>query len=205
MFYDDRRRVCVLVGRNTQTKTLETWDYDGRGWKLSTTTGPYNARNAGIAFDSSRGVAVLYGGTDPLGTNSAMSDTWLLTPTDLQPHTQDTRPGTRLTWNLDRPQDATTIYLLGLALGSEGGIQVGTAITGAPILWPLANDSLFRLSLQIPTLHGVLDASGRGTPWVDIPRDQSLVGAYLSASALIWHPASGLRGVTRDVRAFIVP
>jgi MYXO-CTERM domain-containing protein len=92
--FDSTRGVSVLFGGRAGADLNETWEWDGSGsgsgtgsWTPKCTTGPCNTavpqprRYAGLAFDSTRHVTVLFGGgcsggTCPAAPNNAFSDTW---------------------------------------------------------------------------------------------------------------------------------
>lgn len=63
MAYDSGRNRTVMV---TEGKT---WEWDGNSWDLRTTTGPASRGGHAMAYDSARGVTVLFGGFN-------FDDTW---------------------------------------------------------------------------------------------------------------------------------
>lgn len=63
MAYDSGRNRTVMV---TEGKT---WEWDGASWALRTTTGPASRAGHALAYDSARGVTVLFGGFN-------FDDTW---------------------------------------------------------------------------------------------------------------------------------
>jgi hypothetical protein len=71
MAYDNRRgRVVLFGGRASDPSGLDTlfndtWEWDGGHWYFRTTNGPPSRFAASMAYDSGRGVTVLYGGYDP--------------------------------------------------------------------------------------------------------------------------------------------
>lgn len=82
--YDATREVAVLFGgavscANRQPMA-DTWEFDGTDWhQVTTPTSPPPRYHGGLAFDSTRNVVVLFG-----GTNSATpyNDTWEYDGTD---------------------------------------------------------------------------------------------------------------------------
>jgi len=77
MVYDSRRGVCVLFGGRTgassNSNSGETWEWDGASWSERTNVGSPGARQASsMAYDSTRHVAVLFGGIQGF----ALGDTW---------------------------------------------------------------------------------------------------------------------------------
>jgi len=200
MTFDERRGVCVAVGAASFDGPGQAWEYDPRTrqWGLTSEAAlPWTWWPA-LCYDPLRGHVFLHAGSDFTATSSTR--TWLYTPMDLVPARQETDPGRRLSFGLIRPNDAGSLFLTGLSLGGDG-IPILTSAHGQ-VLWPLANDLLFRLSLQVPTLRGALDAQGRGRAYLDLPNDPALSGLYLAASALLLDP-QGIRSVTRDVRALV--
>lgn len=85
MAFDSWRNVTVLFGGSFSsfstsatalcgtTCNRETWEWDGVSWALRSTTGPLERNLHAMAFDSKRGVTVMFGGLTPAGT---MGDTW---------------------------------------------------------------------------------------------------------------------------------
>lgn len=66
--HDSRRGRCVLFGGETtspdgfQMFLNDVWEWDGASWHFRTTDGPAPRANAGMAYDSQRGVTVMTGG-----------------------------------------------------------------------------------------------------------------------------------------------
>jgi hypothetical protein len=76
MAYDSVRKQVVLFGGQGQggTQLGDTWTYDGTNWtKRSLAGAPSPRLGMAMAFDSSRGVVVLFGGRT---TDQRMNDTW---------------------------------------------------------------------------------------------------------------------------------
>lgn len=72
MVFDSLRGVILLHGGNrgpdySLESLNETWEWDGMNWTLVSTEGPAICQQ-GMAYDSDRGVAVLFGGENPYGT-----------------------------------------------------------------------------------------------------------------------------------------
>ena len=59
LVYDSNRRVIVLFGRSARG---ETWEWDWTRWDLRSTDGPGGRLYSSLAYDSARGVTVLFGG-----------------------------------------------------------------------------------------------------------------------------------------------
>ncbi|MCA9288024.1 MAG: hypothetical protein KDA05_05535 [Phycisphaerales bacterium] len=76
MVYDSGRGVSVLFGGSTVfflgSPLGDTWEWDGASWTQRQLTGPSARTQTAMAYDSARGVIVLFGGWD--GTDRA--DTW---------------------------------------------------------------------------------------------------------------------------------
>ena len=79
MTYDSRRGVVVLFGGAESSAYSgpyylnETWEWNGTDWAQRFPTTAPSQRGAPIAFDSNRGVTVLFGGVD---TSGELFDTW---------------------------------------------------------------------------------------------------------------------------------
>jgi hypothetical protein len=77
MVYDSTRQRVVLFGGHglvTNDELNDTWEWDGTQWtKIDTAVSPPVIQACGLAFDSTRNVVVMFGGTDG-GTES--DDTW---------------------------------------------------------------------------------------------------------------------------------
>ena len=92
MVYDSGRDRIVLFGGAATTATCDgggtgyrcgdTWEWDGQSWTRAATTGPSPRANFGLAYDSVRGVVVLFGGEAAPGVdcdghgNQDCDDTW---------------------------------------------------------------------------------------------------------------------------------
>ncbi|HEY3451656.1 MAG TPA: hypothetical protein VGK67_35185 [Myxococcales bacterium] len=89
MAYDSGRGRLVLFGGELGSASAatafspDTWEWDGASWAKVATSGPRPRRNASMAYDSARGVSVLFGGRvnpgDDCGESAAgteMSCSW---------------------------------------------------------------------------------------------------------------------------------
>jgi hypothetical protein len=78
MAYDAARGVTVLYGGAYLDGVIEyhddTWEWDGQTWTLRDALGPARRGYHGLAYDSARGVTVLFGGES--GSSTYFSDTW---------------------------------------------------------------------------------------------------------------------------------
>ena len=98
MVYDSARGVIVLFGgyfnpgAYTNATYGDTWEWDGTNWMQRTPlTAPSIRSDPGGAYDSARGVTVLFGGTD--GGNRK-GETWEWDGTDWMRRTPTIEPGT---------------------------------------------------------------------------------------------------------------
>jgi hypothetical protein len=80
MVYDEKRGRTVLFGGmgsgspGQPPPTLgDTWEYDGSAWVQKQVTGPSPRNSAGAAYDSRRGLVILFGGA---GADGFVGDTW---------------------------------------------------------------------------------------------------------------------------------
>jgi hypothetical protein len=75
MVYDSVRKVVLLFGGDTNRGQLnDTWAWDGKAWKQLSPSGPPARGLPKMAFDTKRGVAVMFGGA--VGEGRLMQDTW---------------------------------------------------------------------------------------------------------------------------------
>ena len=80
MVFDSKRgRTVVFGGIGTgpagqRPPTLgDTWEFDGRSWTKLDVVGPAPRASGGVAFDSKRGLVILFGGS---GDSGFYGDTW---------------------------------------------------------------------------------------------------------------------------------
>ncbi|MGI8552553.1 MAG: hypothetical protein ACR2PL_17455 [Dehalococcoidia bacterium] len=79
MTYDPVHNLVLLFGGTNGTASLsDTWTWDGATWTQQNPALSPPARNrAGLAYDSSRNTAVLFGGLAcPISCSSSLGDTW---------------------------------------------------------------------------------------------------------------------------------
>jgi hypothetical protein len=79
MTYDSLHHVAVMFGGfvtfpGSPHTVNETWQWGGAGWGGPNTTGPIARQRSSLAFDSARGVVVLFGGSN--GSSIFYGDTW---------------------------------------------------------------------------------------------------------------------------------
>lgn len=77
MIYDSKRNKTVLFGgMDADGKKFEdgVWEFDGKEWKnIAAPNGPGPRMSPGYAFDSNRGLLIIFGGA---GNNIIHNDTW---------------------------------------------------------------------------------------------------------------------------------
>jgi hypothetical protein len=80
MAFDARRGRTVVFGGMGEAPQGQrppafgdTWEYDGRAWTKVDSTGPVARNGAGVAYDSKRGLVILFGGAGEAGF---LGDTW---------------------------------------------------------------------------------------------------------------------------------
>src|SRR5262249_19019720 len=81
MAYDTGRGVTVLFGGQDCCSggavfLSDTWEWDGVAWMLRATDGPSPRAWHSMAYDSERGVTVLFGGGDRQNSGGELGDTW---------------------------------------------------------------------------------------------------------------------------------
>lgn len=76
MCFDEARGVVVLFGGMLQGSDRErTWQWDGVSWSIAAEVGPGKRLSTAMAYDSERGVSILFGGySDYYPTR--LGDTW---------------------------------------------------------------------------------------------------------------------------------
>jgi hypothetical protein len=78
MAYDQKRDVFVVFGGISDPTfddgSADTWERDGDRWVLRSTVGPEPRWAAAMAYDSRRGVMVMFGGLDE--DSDTLGDTW---------------------------------------------------------------------------------------------------------------------------------
>jgi len=79
--FDSVRQISLMFGgkdtRQFSGYFGDTWQWDGTAWTLRTNIGPSPREDTAMAFDTARGVTVLFGGLDLNGVNG---ETWEFNP-----------------------------------------------------------------------------------------------------------------------------
>ena len=80
MVFDERRGRTIVFGGtgsgtppNPPPRFGDTWEFDGERWIMLDAPGPSARHSSGAAYDSRRGLVVLFGGAGPDGF---LADTW---------------------------------------------------------------------------------------------------------------------------------
>lgn len=122
MVYDSHRRVVVLFGGigppradgQPQEYLNDTWLWDGSTWRRASVEGPAGRRDYSMAFDSRRGIVLLYGGAAGSGpTTQRFADLWEWNGTVWKQVPQRTpTPGHRYVSAMayDAARDRTVLY-----------------------------------------------------------------------------------------------
>jgi hypothetical protein len=79
--FDSRRQVAVLFGGNNPLTgvfdTSDTWEWNGQNWTKRNSGQAPSRRDAAMAYDSDRGVCVMFGGGTNIFLNETpFNDTW---------------------------------------------------------------------------------------------------------------------------------
>ena len=125
MSYDSLRRVVVLFGgvdsgNFPASINDQTWEWNGKDWsRRQPATAPSPRFGAAMAFDSTRQVHLLFGGTTPGGS---VNDTWEWNGTTWRQVTPATRPPARSNHAMVFDPRRRVTLLFG---GSAGSSQLG--------------------------------------------------------------------------------
>ena len=113
MVYDSVRQQVILFGGRSGTTSLnDTWIWDGVDWTQKFPANSPSPRIQGFfAFDTIRGYAVLYGGTE--NNNSTVGDTWIWDGTDWSQQLFAISPGTRTTGGIAFDSQKAQVVLYG--------------------------------------------------------------------------------------------
>ena len=79
LVYDERRdRILLFGGAGVDREPAgDTWEWDGRRWRLLTSSGPSPRNWPSMAYDARREEVVLFGGRGPGGRQGpSLADTW---------------------------------------------------------------------------------------------------------------------------------
>ncbi len=187
MDYDSIRAVSVLFGGSSNAgpgNLADTWTWNGSGWnRMAPTTSPPALAAGMMAYDSARGVSVLFGGSSNAGASSA---TWEWDGTNWTLKTPATSPPP-LVWGAMTYDSARGQVLLfggdanGGVLLNQTWVYDGTTWTQLhPANSPTPRDGsalAFDPAHGRALLFGGHDANGRladtwewdGTNWTQIP------------------------------------
>lgn len=110
MVYDANRKKTVLFGGLGATQNdifADTWEFDGTKWTQVNSSGPARFA-AGYAYDSKRGLLIVFGGMNASGT---LGDTWSWNGSVWQ-KLSDSGPAARLMGYLayDKNRDRTVLF-----------------------------------------------------------------------------------------------
>jgi len=186
--YDAARGRILVFGGNpvsTDAGTSETWEWDGRAWRQVPLVGarPPARYKCGLAFDSVRQRAVLFGGTsfDPL------DDTWeLLQLSEARPQVL-----AELDWSTAQvpPGALRSVEARAVAAGRGYEVDLDAAdggVSGAPV------PGVGLLGWSAPEQRWVLLADDAAAPAaLDAPAELSWASAGQAEAAGLVSPATG--------------
>jgi hypothetical protein len=116
MVFDSRRNRLVLFGGGgvsppgqPPARLGDTWEFDGQSWKQFQAEGPAPRMSAGAAFDSKRGLVIIFGG---MGADGMLNDTWAWNGTAWR-KLADTGPDARAMGYLAYDSDRDRIVMFG--------------------------------------------------------------------------------------------
>ena len=94
MAYDlARSRMVLFGGGDASTVSGQTYEWDGLGWSLKSSSGPVARFDASMAYDKVRKRVVLFGGRDGTGVSALfLQDTWEWDGTTWTPYSASTTP-----------------------------------------------------------------------------------------------------------------
>lgn len=127
MAFDSQRNQTVLFGgsggRGGGFFLADTWAWDGENWTQLADSGPSGRNLHGLAYDSARGVTVLFGG---VGASGLLTDTWEWDGTSWT-QKADAGPSARATAPLAFDSTRSRTVLFG-GSGDYDGNGTGTAL-----------------------------------------------------------------------------
>jgi hypothetical protein len=205
MDYDSIRGVSVVFGGSSDAgpgNLADTWTWNGSGWtRMTPTTSPPALAAGMMAYDSARGVSVLFGGSSNAGDSSA---TWEWDGTNWTLKTPATSPPP-LVWGAMTYDSARGQMLLfggdtnGGALLNQTWVYDGTNWTQLhPANSPTPRDGsalAFDPTRGRAVLFGGHDANGRladtwewaGTNWTQIPTSYAPAPRFWESMAFDSH------------------
>ena len=185
-FYDATLRRVVLIGGAHEARAGvrdRVWSWTGSRWELVTDSGPPGRGNAGAAYDTRRGVAVVAGGARRAAhdtTFEVVSETWestrsgwrRISGTDVTPRDHH---------SLVYAEDRRTVLMF-------GGILAHRSAPWPSDTWELRENGWTRVATEGPVGRGrtalAYDSKRRqgirrrhvGVGWSAVARDQTIVG-----------------------------
>lgn len=144
--YDSARgQTLMFSGRdiNTGITSADTWVWDGNNWsQKSPQTSPSARSEAALAYDSTRGQMVLFGGHDQVAYNAA--DTWVWDGSNWSQEFPQTSPNGRSGHSLAYDPVHDQVILFGGAADSETWAwNGGAAPTAGPSITAAVSASAF--------------------------------------------------------------
>lgn len=133
MAFDSARGVTVLFGGRHDVSPYamfsDTWEWNGSYWiEHFGVAGPAPRRGHSMAFDTSRGVTVLYGGDNPSG-GSPFSDTWEWNGTQWTNRQVSLTPATWTSMAYDSQRQRITLFGGQSGTGQLNGTTFAYAVT----------------------------------------------------------------------------
>ncbi len=121
MAFDSARGVVVLFGgvamNGSPAVVADTWEWNGTNWTQRTpATAPPARQTHAMAYDSARGVTVLFGGSNVTGTS--FGDTWEWNGTNWIQRTPASAPSARQAPAMAYGLQGKTVLVGGAVLGS---------------------------------------------------------------------------------------
>jgi hypothetical protein len=117
MVYDSKRNRTILFGgggiNGPGSIYGDTWEFDGSEWKKISDTGPAARVSAGYAYDSDKGLLILFGGMTKTGF---VNDTWSYDGKEWK-KLADTGPQARAMGYLAYDKERKKVVLFGGRLG----------------------------------------------------------------------------------------
>lgn len=183
-----RSRTVFFGGRdpNTNTPSVDTWEWDGSDWTLlATAHSPPPRERAAMSYHAARGELVLFGGRALTGSFALLADTWVFDGVDWTQRFPLHAPSARIQHGMADDERRGVVVLFGGATQTDTWEWDGND-------WRLA-----RASAPSPSI------GGRTLAWDLVRQEIVLVGASAShePTTFVWNgidwlstPAPGLVG-----------